>query len=135
MIAKLNYPLYIKKGKAGILTGNLYRNLHWATLAKAKKDYHEEVKNFVESLPKYNKLTIHYTLYFGNKRKRDIDNFTWALHKFLMDAMVEHGAIKDDHNEIVTGFSSHFGGYDDNKEDYVILEIEGEECESTDTRE
>ena len=100
MIARLNFPLYVKKGKAGILTGNLYRNLHWATLAKAKKDYHEEVKNFVESLPKYNKLTIHYTLYFATKRKRDIDNFTWALHKFLMDAMVEHGSIEDDNNTI-----------------------------------
>ena len=127
MIHRLNYPTVRKAGKDRILTMNLYRNCHWSALAKAKRNYHEEVSKFADSLPRFNKLSVHYTLYFPDKRKRDVDNMTYALHKFLMDALVEHKVIEDDNVHHVIGFSSYYGGIAEDKQAYVMVEFDEEE--------
>ena len=127
MIHRLDYPTIRKGGSDRILTMNLYRNAHWSALAKAKRSYHDEVAKFADQLPKFKKLSVHYTLYFPDKRKRDIDNMTYALHKFLMDALVEHSVIEDDDVKIVIGFTSFFGGIAEDKQAYVMVEFTDEE--------
>lgn len=121
MIARLDYPTIRVKKKDKKLTMNLYRNAHWGALAKAKRDYAEHIEKFIDSLPVYEgKISIHYTLFFGDKRKKDADNMTYAIHKFMCDEMTKKEKIEDDDVTVLVGFSSFFGGYD---EDYVMVEI------------
>ena len=124
MLIKALFPTIRIKKKDRILTGNLYRNAHWSALAKSKREYTAYAEELVKSLPKYKTLTIHYTLYFSNKRKKDVDNLISPLHKFFADALTTHGSITDDNHTILTGFSCHFGGYEE--EDYAMIEIDGE---------
>jgi Holliday junction resolvase RusA-like endonuclease len=125
----LPFPLYSRgrgdKKKWNLFSMNIFRNMHYQSLNKTKRDYHLVVDEFVKTLPKFKTLTPHYKLYFKGKRAKDIDNFTFPIHKFLMDAMVEGGVIKDDDYNYVKGFSSEFGGI--GEENYVVVEITGEE--------
>lgn len=122
MIARLDFPTIRVKKKDKKLTMNLYRNAHWGALAKAKKDYAGHISKFVDSLNVYEgKISIHYTLFFSDKRKKDVDNLTYPIHKFMCDEMTSKGKIEDDDVTIVVGFTSFFGGYGD--EDYVMVEI------------
>ena len=127
VIHRLDYPMVRYKKSDRILTMNLYRNLHWSALSKAKRAYNDKVAKFADQLPKFKKLSVHYTLYFPDKRKRDIDNMTFALHKFLMDALVEHEVIVDDDVKCVVGFSTYFGGISEDKQAYVMVEFNEEE--------
>ena len=60
------------------------------------------------------------------KRKKDIDNYTFPVHKFLMDALVEHEVIADDSYDYVRGFTTSFGD-DDMEDSYVVIELNGDE--------
>jgi Holliday junction resolvase RusA-like endonuclease len=126
MIARLDLPTIRKNKSDRMLTMNIYRNAHWAALAKSKRDYAEHITGFIESLPVYKgRISIHYTLFFSNKRKKDVDNLTYPVHKFMCDEMTKAGKIADDNVEILVGFSAFFGGY--GEEDYVMVEIVEEE--------
>jgi len=123
----LPLPTYTKgRGedkKTNLLSLNVFRNLHHYSKNKVKQDYADLVREFVKTLPKYKKIQPKYTLYFNNNRKRDLDNYTFPIHKFLMDTLVEEGVLEDDNYDYVTGFSTKFGGIDEN---YVMIEIRGE---------
>ena len=110
--AVINLPTYSKgrgeKKRTNLFSMNIYRNMHYLSLNKVKRDY-----------PKY-------ILFFKGKRKKDIDNYTFPIHKFLMDALVEHEVLADDSYDYVKGFTTSFG--DDNMEDnYVVIELNGDE--------
>ncbi len=122
--AILQLPTYTKKGRTNLLSMNVFRNMHYFSMNKAKRDYHKEVEEFVHSLPKYKTLVPHYTIYFKGKRKKDVDNYTFPIHKFLMDALVEGGIIEDDNYDYVIGFTTKFGGIEDTN--YVVVELTGE---------
>jgi len=123
MISRLDFPTIRMKKKDRKLTMNIYRNAHWAALAKSKRDYAEHIASFIDSLPVYTgKISIHYTLFFCDKRKKDVDNLTYPIHKFMCDEMTKKEKIVDDDVTVVSGFSSFFGGYDDD-DDYVMVEI------------
>jgi Holliday junction resolvase RusA-like endonuclease len=123
----LPLPTYTKgRGedkKTNLLSLNVFRNLHHYSKNKVKQDYADLVREFVKTLPKYKKIQPKYTLYFNNNRKKDLDNYTFPIHKFLMDTLVEEGVLEDDNYDYVTGFSTKFGGIDEN---YVMIEIRGE---------
>jgi len=123
----LPLPTYTKgrgdKKKTNLLSLNVFRNLHHYSKNKVKQDYADIVREFVKTLPKYKKIQPKYTLYFNNNRKRDLDNYTFPIHKFLMDTLVEEDVLEDDNYDYVTGFSTKFGGIDEN---YVMIEIRGE---------
>jgi len=123
----LPLPTYTKgRGedkKTNLLSLNVFRNLHHYSKNKVKQDYADIVREFVKTLPKYKKIQPKYTLYFNNNRKKDLDNYTFPIHKFLMDTLVEEGVLEDDNYDYVTGFSTKFGGIDEN---YVMIEIRGE---------
>ena len=99
--------------------------MHYIQKNNVKQAYHATVKEWVKTLPKYKTIQPNYKLFFNNKRKKDLDNYTFPMHKFLMDALVENNIIEDDHYEYVTKITTEFGGLD--TDNYVVVEIKGEE--------
>lgn len=88
--------------------------------AKMKAEIEKNISWYINSLPQYTKpLKIHFHWIEGNKR-RDLDNVCFAK-KFILDAMVKCGKLKDDNRNCVTGFIDSF---EYGKETKVILEIE-----------
>lgn len=88
--------------------------------SKFKKDIENDIGIFIARLPKYeNPIKIHFHWIEGNK-KRDLDNVAFAK-KFILDAMVKFGKLKDDNRKCVTAFSDTFSYGKDTK---VILGIE-----------
>ena len=128
--AILKLPTYSKgrgeKKRTNLFSMNIYRNMHYLSLNKVKQDYHKEVEEWVKVLPKFKNLTPKYILFFKGKRKKDIDNYTFPVHKFLMDALVEHEVIADDSYDYVRGFTTSFGD-DDMEDSYVVIELNGDE--------
>ena len=117
-------PTYMVKKKERILGLNSYQRLHYWLLNQCKIQYREKLGDWHEALPKFKTLKIKYTIFFKTARKKDLDNYTAPLHKFMCDYLVENGVIPEDDYTIVTEFSSKFGGIDDN---YALVELEGEE--------
>ena len=90
--------------------------------AKMKKDMESHIGFYLHGLPKFDKpIKIHFTWVEGNKR-RDFDNCAF-VKKFILDAMVKFGYLKDDNRKMVTGFTDDFVYGQEFK---VILDIE--EC-------
>lgn len=86
---------------------------------KMKQDIQDDLIYFINKLPKYDKpIQIHFHWIEGNK-KRDLDNVCFAK-KFILDAMVKAGKLKDDNRNFVSGFTDTF---EYAKESKVILEI------------
>lgn len=89
--------------------------------AKMKKQTQEDIMWFVKKLPKFEKpISIHFHWIEGNRR-RDYDNVASAK-KFILDALVKAGKLKDDNRNYVAGFRDTFG-YEKGVWK-VILEIE-----------
>ena len=88
--------------------------------AKMKRFYEAKIGYFLRDMPHYEKpIKIHFTWIEGNKR-RDLDNICFAK-KFILDAMVKNGKLKDDNRNHVTAFTDSFE-YGD--ETCVVLEVE-----------
>ena len=88
--------------------------------ASFKKRIEEEIILFLSKMPKYvNPIKITFTWVEGNK-KRDYDNICFAK-KFILDAMVKAGKLKDDNRKCVTAFTDKFAQGTHTR---VILEIE-----------
>ena len=114
-----------EKKKEHLVSLNNFFPMHFIQKNNVKRAYHDTVMEWVHTLPKYKTIQPHYKLYFKTKHKRDLDNYTFTMHKFLMDALVEGEVIEDDHYEIVTKVTTEIGGLDD--DNYVVVEIKGEE--------
>ena len=88
--------------------------------SKMKKDLERDIGLFLSRLPEFeHPVRIHFHWIEENHR-RDLDNICFAK-KFILDAMVKAGKLKDDNRKCVTAFTDTFS-YD--KESKVILEIE-----------
>lgn len=88
--------------------------------AKMKRQIQDDISWFITKLPVYkNPIAIHFHWVEGNKR-RDLDNICFAK-KFILDALVEQGKLKDDNRKCVTAFTDTFSYGEETK---VILEIE-----------
>ena len=98
---------------------NNFFPMHFIQKNNVKRAYHDTVMEWILTLPKYKTIQPHYKLYFKTKHKRDIDNYTFPMHKFLMDALVEGGVIEDDHYEYVTKVTTELGGID--TDNYVVV--------------
>lgn len=87
---------------------------------KVKQNLEQQIGFFLIQLPRFERpVKIHFTWVESNKR-RDLDNICFAK-KFILDAMVKYGKLKDDNRKCVTGFTDEFEYSDKNK---VVLEIE-----------
>ena len=73
--AILQLPTYTKgrgvKKKTNLFSMNIYRNMHYLSLNKVKQDYHEVVREWAGTLPKYKTIFPKYKIYFKGKRKKD----------------------------------------------------------------
>lgn len=90
---------------------------------KRKTELEEQIGFYIKEMPRYDKpVKIHFTWVEGNKR-RDLDNICFAK-KFVLDALVKHGKLKDDNRKCVYAFTDSF---DYGSETKVILEVEVQE--------
>lgn len=88
--------------------------------AKLKADIEQQIGLFIADMPRMdNPIKIHFHWIEGTKR-RDLDNICFAK-KFILDAMVKYGKLKDDNRKCVTAFTDKFSYGDTTK---VILIIE-----------
>ena len=93
--------------------------------AKMKADAEEEISLYLRELPYFEKpIKIKFLWVEGNKR-RDLDGIAFGK-KFILDALVKCGRLKDDNRKCVTAFTDSFSY---GREWKVILEIEEVEDE------
>lgn len=88
--------------------------------AKMKKEVENDISIFINKLPIFEKAVKIDFLWIESNKKRDLDNICFAK-KFILDALVKCGKMKDDNRNFVTAFTDKFA-YD--KENKVVLEIE-----------
>lgn len=75
--------------------------------SKYKKDIEKEIGFFIGGLPRFEKpVHIHFH-WIEKDMRRDADNIAFAK-KFILDALVKKGKIKDDSRKYVTGFTDSF---------------------------
>lgn len=72
----------------------------WLTL-EACQDY--EIKPM-------ERVSITFELYFPDKRRRDLDNYSGLGFKFVMDGLVKAGVLKDDSVNEVVHLGISYGG-------------------------
>lgn len=88
--------------------------------ANMKKSVEMDIAYFFNKLPRFkNPIQIKFS-WVENNRRRDLDNICFAK-KFILDALVKSGHMKDDNRNYVIGFTDEFY-YD--VEPKVILDIE-----------
>ena len=94
----------------------------WNAGNQMKQDVQADIMFYLNKLPRFEKpIKIHFHWVEENK-KRDLDNVCFAK-KFILDAMVKAGKLKNDNRKYVNGFEDTFEYADESK---VILEIEEE---------
>lgn len=72
-----------------------------------KRGIESKLALFLKRIPRFEKpITIHFHWVEGNKR-RDLDNVAFAK-KFILDALVKLGKLKDDNRKCVTAFADTF---------------------------
>lgn len=90
------------------------------TGAKMKAKYEQIIGLHLMKMPRWTKpIKIHF-LWIEGSKKRDRDNIAFAK-KFILDAMIKCGKLKDDNRHYVVGFTDEFTYGNTTK---VILEIE-----------
>lgn len=89
--------------------------------ASMKKKYEQIIGAYLKGEKYENPIQINFTWVEGNKR-RDYDNISSGGRKFILDAMVKCGVLKDDNRKYVVGFSDKFE-YSEDKSWKVIMEI------------
>ena len=88
--------------------------------AKMKAEIEKQIGIYIKELPEFvNPVKIKFLWIEGTKR-RDLDGICFAK-KFILDAMVKEGKLKDDNRKCVTAFTDIFRYADKTS---VILEIE-----------
>ena len=88
--------------------------------AKLKRDVENEIIFYINKLPTFKKaIKINFTCVESNT-KRDLDGICFAK-KFILDALVKCGKMKNDNRNYVVGFTDEF---DYDKENKVILDID-----------
>ena len=95
-----------------ILNLNNYRNLHYRTLAKAKRVYTEVMRDQVQCLPGFMTCTLTLTVYPKTRRKFDLDNVGSVHAKFFQDCLVKFNRIPDDDFKCITRVAIEYGSVD-----------------------
>lgn len=107
--------VYVSKRKKFNLNLNDYRNTHYQELSKAKNSVETLVLLRLRGSPDIStpaKLTV--TLWKEGKRRRDLSNVCSIADKFVCDAMVKSGVIKDDSCDEIVRVEYIYGGIDRN---------------------
>lgn len=93
--------------------------------ARYKKDIEAVISIFIGRLPRFEApVRIHFH-WVESSRRRDPDNVAFAK-KFILDALVKSGKLKDDNRRFVTSFRDTF---EYGREAKVVLTIEEQAAE------
>lgn len=91
--------------------------------ARMKARVEKNIGVYIRQLPRFDKpIRINFQWVEANKR-RDLDNICFAK-KFILDAMVKCGKLKDDNRKYVTAFTDAFSYGDETKVIMTIEEVE-----------
>lgn len=93
--------------------------------SKMKKDVERWLLFYLQDLPQFDDPVRISFLWVEENRRRDLDNIAFAK-KFILDALVKAGKLKDDNRRHVTAFDDSFAYA---KEAAVILTIRKEKGE------
>ena len=101
MEVSVSMPMYfMKSGKRTMVGMNVFRNLHYTTKNKLKRDFAAKVIAQLEEQGKrfevYDGLyECEFILYYENKLC-DLPNVCSLIDKFVLDAFVTYGVVKND---------------------------------------
>ena len=123
----IKVPLYVDilKGRGKLkrvfLNLNIYRNLHYRLNNQAKK----AVKGIVWSqldgrVTLAPPLEVKVILYTHDRRERDLSNFCSIADKYVCDAVVEFGLLKDDNVKFIKRTVYEYGGVNKEKAGFEI---------------
>ena len=118
MQIKLTSPIYwtqtfkTKKDKVWLVGMNNYRNWHYHTSNKFKKEFGEVFKQQLSDISIKDQFTLHMDLYY--KRICDGSNVVPLIEKVLLDVLQEEGVIVQDNVQYHLGTSWKVGGQDKN---------------------
>lgn len=87
--------------------------------AKMKTETEEQIGIFIAPLPTFTSPVWIDFIWIESNRRRDLDGIAFGK-KFILDALVKYGKLKDDNSQCVIGFSDSF---DYGKETMVIIDI------------
>lgn len=108
-------PIYINtsKKKKVLVSLNWYRNAHYGIKDKVKKQYHEIVYEQLRGArkPFDKRIGVKYQLWY-KRGDCDLMNVVSVLDKFLLDALVQAGMIKDDNVNKYISCHAEVGGKD-----------------------
>jgi Holliday junction resolvase RusA-like endonuclease len=117
-MGKVFCEIPMKLPSANEYIGVCRKNCYMAS--KFKRDVEDQIGAYIYDLPRFSKpIKIHFH-WVEENRRRDLDNVAFSK-KFILDAMVKFGKLKDDNRSYVTAFTDSF---DYGKEAKVILTIE-----------
>lgn len=88
--------------------------------AKMKRETQDNIAWFIQGLPAFeNPVKIHFH-WIEKTSRRDLDGISFGK-KFILDALVENGKLKDDSQKYVRGFTDTF---EKGKEYQAVVVIE-----------
>lgn len=121
----ISVEIGVRKKKEHRLNLNLYRNANMHINNNIKKEYARIAHSVLPAITTpLKQVALTYTLFLPNKIKRDISNVLSIVDKSFCDAMVRHGIIEDDNYEFLKKITYKFGGFDEDKKGYVLIDIE-----------
>lgn len=102
-LMKFSVPLRVKisKNKYFILNLNNYRNAHYRVLTSAKRTFTDYILDLDVPFTPFTKCRLHYKYYPASNRSYDSMNVVSIVDKFVCDALIKKGVIRDDNYKIV----------------------------------
>ena len=116
----LNWTEGVKNPKKFYMGMNWFQRADKYKLHRWKKIIQEYCLQF--DFGKHEKIRIHYSVYFVNLCRRDVMNAVGAIDKFVLDYMVNVGAIPDDSFKYVDSYTIGYKGK--SKINKLVMEIE-----------
>lgn len=100
---QFSVPLKVKvsKNKHFILNMNQYRNAHHRVLSSAKRAFTDYILGLDIKFTPFDKCRLHYEYYPASNRSYDSMNVVSVVDKFVCDALIKKGVIRDDNYKIV----------------------------------
>ena len=129
-VIEFKTPIYVNMGKRKVrktyINMNKYRNWQFTLSNNIKKKFKEIIKKEFPKIKKKDiiqKYKLEYEIFLPTKLKRDIMNVGSIIDKFTNDALVEEGIVAEDNYTCLQEISFSYGGYDEDKEGYVIVTV------------
>ena len=106
----MRYKFEINKRLMGVNEYTKYNRTNKYAGAEAKKKEQQYIINCIKQQLgniKIDKPVIGHFTWIEENKRRDLDNICFAK-KFILDALVQAGVLRDDNRKIVTNFTDSF---------------------------